>query len=39
MKRSFDFASVRHMTRQQEFFDAILRRFSHLEADRDHDWT
>jgi hypothetical protein len=38
-KRLFDFASVRHMTRQQEFFGAIPRGFSHLEADRDHDWT
>jgi hypothetical protein len=38
-KRVFDFASVRHITRQREFFGAILRGFSHLGADRDHDWT
>ena len=36
-ERLFDFTSVRHITRQQEFFGAILRSFSHLEADRDHD--
>jgi len=36
-ERPFDFTSVRHITRQQEFFGAILRVFTHLEADRDHD--
>ena len=36
-ERLFDFTSVRHITRQQEFFGAILRAFSHLVADRDHD--
>jgi hypothetical protein len=38
-ERLFDFASVRHITRRQEFFGAILHAFSHLEADLDHDRT
>jgi hypothetical protein len=36
-ERLFNFASVRHITRQREFFGAIPRAFIHLEADRDHD--
>jgi hypothetical protein len=38
-ERLFDFTSVRHITRQQEFFGAILHALSQLEADRDHDRT
>jgi hypothetical protein len=35
-ERLFNFASLRHITRQQEFFGAMSRAFSHLEADRNH---
>jgi hypothetical protein len=35
----FKSVSVRHITRQPEFFGAIALAHSHLEADRDHDGT